>query len=42
MQWKVRLNTPTISTDPVTHFVASVNEMFDHLLENLGEGDNYS
>ena len=39
-QWKVRLNQPpTISTDPVTHFVASVNEMFDYLLENVGEGD---
>ena len=39
-QWKVRLNPPPpISTDPVNHFVASVNEMFDHLLENVGDGD---
>jgi hypothetical protein len=38
-QWKVRLNPPSISVDPVTHFVASVNEMFDHLLENVDDGD---
>jgi len=38
-QWKVHLNPPPISADPVTHYVASVNEMFDHLLENGDDGD---
>jgi len=39
-QWKDRLNPPPpISTDPVNHFVAGVNEIFDHLLENVGDGD---
>ena len=30
-QWKVRLYPPPISTDPVNHFVASVNEMIDQI-----------
>jgi hypothetical protein len=38
-QWKVRFNPPPTSSDPITHFVASVNELFDHLLENVDDGD---
>jgi hypothetical protein len=38
MQWKVRLNTPPISIYPV-HFVAGVNEKFDHILENIDDGN---
>ena len=41
MQWKVRLNPPleTSLHDPVTHFVASVNNLFDRVLENVGDAD---
>ena len=40
-QWKVRLNPPpeTPLTDPVTHFVDSVNNLFDHVLEDVGDAD---
>ena len=34
-----RLNPPPISAVPVTNFVASANDMFDHLLENLDDGN---
>ena len=43
-QWKVRLNPPLFSEispapDPVTHFVDSVNDLFDHVLEDVGDAD---
>jgi len=40
-QWKVRLNpTPETSLpDPVTQFVDSVNNLFDHVLENVDNAD---
>ena len=38
-QWKFRLNLPPISAGPLIHSVASVNEMFHHLLENVDDGD---
>ena len=40
-QWKVRLNpSPEISLpEPVSHFVDSVNNMFDHVLENVDDND---
>jgi len=40
-QWEVRLNPPpeTSLPDPVTHFVDSVNNLFDHVLENLDDAD---
>ena len=36
-QWKVRHNPPHIY-DPITHFISSVNEMFD-LLHNVDGGE---
>ena len=40
-QWKVRLNPPleTFLPDPVTHFVDSVNNGFDRVLEYVGDAD---
>ena len=41
-QWKVRLNPPpptTTAPDPVTHFIDSVNDLFDHVLEDVGDAD---
>ena len=40
-QWKVRLNPPpeTPLTDPVTQFVGSVKNLFDHVLENVGDAN---
>ena len=38
-QWKFPLNPPPNSSDPITHFVASVNELLNHLLENVDDGD---
>jgi len=40
-QWKVRLNPlpETSLPDPVTHFVDSVNNLFDHVLENVDDAD---
>ena len=40
-QWKERLNPPTETPvpDPVTHFVDSVNNLFDHVLEDVGDAD---
>jgi len=39
--WKVRLNQPpeTSLPDPVTHFVDSVNNLFDRVLEDVGDAD---
>jgi hypothetical protein len=43
-QWKVRLNPPIISKTtpppgPFSHFVDSVNNLFDHVLEDVGDAD---
>ena len=40
-QWKVRLNQhpETPLPDPVTHFVDSVNNLLDHVLEDVGDAD---
>ena len=40
-QWKVRLNPPPeISlTAPVTQFVDSVNNLLDHVFENVDDAD---
>ena len=29
-EWKARLNPPSTKIDRVSHFLASVNELFDH------------
>jgi hypothetical protein len=34
----VRLKAP-LDTDPITHFLASVNELFEYSLQNVGDGD---
>ena len=40
-QWKVRLNPfpETPLQDPLTHFVDSVNNFLDHVLENVVDAD---
>ena len=40
-QWKVRLNPPTETplTELVTHFLDNVNNLFDHVLEDVGDAD---
>jgi len=39
-QWKVRLNPPPKNTYPIlSHTVASVNNLFDRVLENVGDAD---
>jgi len=40
-QWKVRLNPlpETPLPDSVTHFEDNVNNLFDHVLEDVGDGD---
>ena len=45
-QWKVGLNpspeTPLPETplrDPITHLIDSVKNLFDHVLENVGDAD---
>ena len=43
-QWNVRLNPPPVSEttpppDPLSHFVDSVNDLFDYVLENVGDTD---
>jgi len=40
-QWKVSLNPPpeTPLPDPVTQFVESVNNLFEYVLEDVGDGD---
>jgi hypothetical protein len=43
-QWKVRLNTPPPTTpppDPVSHYVGSVNNMFEYVLEDEGDADMF-
>jgi len=40
--WKVRFNPPTETPlpVPVTHFVDSVNNLLDRVLEDVGDADN--
>jgi hypothetical protein len=41
-QLRVRLNPPPetdTSPDPVGHFLASMNDLFDHTLRNVRDGD---
>ena len=40
-QLTVSLLPPTDEddTDPVSHFLASVNDLFDHALQNAGDSD---
>ena len=45
-QRKVRLNPSPISDktmppDTIGHFIDGVNELFNHLLENVGDGDMF-
>jgi hypothetical protein len=42
MPWEhlvVRLLPPSNARDPVIHFLASVNERFEHALQNLSDSD---
>jgi len=38
-QLTVRLLPPSNARDPVSHFLVSVNEVFEHALQNLIESD---
>ena len=38
-QIKARLITPSDNSDPVTHFIGSVNDLFGHVLHDAGDGD---
>jgi hypothetical protein len=38
-QLVVRLLPPSDATDPVSHFLASLNDLFSHALQNLSESD---
>ena len=40
-QWNVRLNPPpeTSLPDPVSHFVDSMNNLFDRVLKHVGDAD---
>jgi len=38
-QLKMRLNPPTSETDRVNRFIASVNDLFEHALQNVSDGD---
>ena len=35
----LRLLPPSDATDPVSHFLASLNDLFRHALQNLSESD---
>jgi len=39
MQMTVQLVPPIGETDPVRHFIASVNDLFEHALENINDSD---
>ena len=39
MQITARLIPPSDNSDPVTHFLASVNDLFGHVLHDVGDGD---
>jgi len=38
-QLTVRLNPPSDDGDPVSHFLASVNDLFDHALSDVDDSD---
>jgi len=38
-QITVRLLPPSSNVDPVTHFLASVNDLFEHVLQNVSDSD---
>jgi len=38
-QLTVRLNPPTDASDPVSRFLASVNELFESVLSDVGDSD---
>ena len=39
-QLTVRLQPPTTpDANPIEHFIASVNDMFEHAFQDVGEGD---
>jgi len=35
----VRLLPPSNNVDPVNHFLASVNDLFEHVLQNVSDSD---
>jgi len=35
----VRLLPPSTNIDPVNHFLASVNDLFEHVLQNVSDSD---
>ena len=39
MKLVVRLLPPADATDPVSHFLESLNDLFRHALQNLSESD---
>ena len=39
-QLMVRLHPPAIpDANPIQHFIASVNDLFEHALQDVGDGD---
>ena len=38
-QLTVRLNPPTDASDPVSHFLASVNDLFENVLSDVGDSE---
>ena len=38
-QITARLTPPSDNSDPVTHFLGSVNDLFGHVLHDVGDGD---
>ena len=38
-QITVRLLPPSTNVDPVTHFLATVNDLFEHVLQNVSDSD---
>jgi len=38
-QITVRLLPPSTNVDPVTNFLASVNDLFEHVLQNVNDSD---
>jgi len=38
-QITTRLIPPSYNSDPVTHFLASVNDLFEHVLRDIGDSD---
>ena len=38
-QITARLTPPSDNSDPVTHFLGSVKDLFGHVLHDVGDGD---